>query len=198
MKVLPPARPKRDRADVEAIRDHYGIDSSKPMLVFVRGYYLDTMGQRGKNDINLYDDAAFILSPTLFESFNANTDPAFAGRKLAMLNLGKYQFYKGKHRGQYNALRAYPEGVKLPCTRDGVASICSAINIHKGGSVNGKDGVTWSAGCLTIPWLQYTEWIERVYDQMTRYGQKTIPVVLVENRQTKSGQRLFDHTGKII
>lgn len=198
MKILPPARPKRSQPEIGKVLNHYGIDRTKAALVFVRGYYLDSMGQRGRNDLNVYDDAAFILSPSLFESFNANTDPSFGGRRLAMLNLGKYKFQTGKHRGQYRALRAFPEGVELPCSRDGRASTCRYINIHKGGSVNGRAGVTWSEGCLTIPWLQYSDWVERVYDQIRRYSQQTIDVVLVENRQTESGQHLYDHTGRII
>lgn len=196
--ILPPARPKRDKADIDAIIEHFALDKNRANLVFVRGYYLDSMGARGKQDINIYDDAAFIISPTLFESFNANTDPSFSGRNLAMLNLGVYKYYKGKHRGRYDALRPYPEGVRLACTRDGKVSMCSHTNIHKGGMLNGSAGVTWSLGCLTIPAIQYPEWIARVYAEMSKYKQKTIDVALIENRQTGSGQRLFDGQGRMI
>lgn len=198
MSILPPQRPKRDRADIDAIIDFYALDKTKVSLIFIRGYYLDSMGERGKQDINLYDDAAFIVSPTLFESFNANTDPAFAKRKLAMLNLGKYQFYRGLHRGKYKALRTHPEGGVLNCTRDGIPSACSHINIHKGGMSNGSAGVTWSEGCLTIPSIQYEEWRARLWAEMDKCGQKILDVVLVENRQTPNNQRIFAHTGAMI
>ncbi len=92
-----------------------------------------------------------------------------------MLNPDTYQFYKGKHRGKYNALRAFPEGVKLPCTRNGKPSVCSYINIHKGGFVD-----TFSEGCITVFPAQYDEFIKLVYAEMDNFNQKTIDVVLIE------------------
>lgn len=201
MAIIPPSRPKRDKADVAAILEHHKIALSKACLVFIRGYYLDSMGKRGQNDINVYDDAAFLISPKIFESYNANTDPSFIirdGRALAKLNLGVYQFYRGLHKGRYPALRAYPEGVVLDCTRNGQPSKCSAINIHKGGTVNGRSGVTWSEGCLTIPAIQYPDWKARVWREMDAFKQHEITVILVENRQTANGHQLFDAAGKII
>ncbi len=80
------------------------------------------------------------------------------GRALAELNLGRYQFYRGLHRGRYKALRSYPEGVHLPCTRNGVASTAQYINIHKGSSNPRAKNVVWSEGCLTIVDTQYNDW----------------------------------------
>ncbi len=198
---LPPSRPKRNAADLTAVMERYELNRDKASLIFIRGYYLDSLGKRGENDFNCYDDAAFLISPGGFESFNANTDPSFVikkGKALAKLNPGKYEYYKGKHKGKYDALRPYPEGRAMPCTRNGVQSIAHATNIHKGGITPGSSGVTWSEGCLTIPPMQYLEFISRTYAAMTKCGQKTIEVVLIENRRSGKGQQLYDHTGRII
>lgn len=200
-KIIPPARPRRDNAMLDAVLEHYSLDKEKTNLVFVRGYYLDSMGEKGKNDINLYDDAAFLITPNIRESFNANTEPSFVkknGREMAKLNLGHYIYYRGLHKGKYKALRPYPEGVVLQCTRNGKPSACSHTNIHKGGSNAASFDVVWSEGCLTIPDLQYAEWQARVWAAMDASKQRTIDVVIMENRQTPHGQQLFDKKGRVI
>jgi lysozyme len=202
-KLIPPARPNRDKTRIGAVLKHFKIPPQKVALVFVRGHYLDSMGEKGKNDINIYDDSCFLVNHdfTLFESYNANTDPSFTrrgGRALASLNLGLYDFYRGQHRNKYNALRAFPDGVVLPCTRDGKPSTCQYINIHKGGTSMLGINVTFSEGCLTIPDIQFGDFIARVYDAMRKNAQSTIPVILIENKQTKQGQRWHDESGRII
>lgn len=198
---MPPARPHRDEKKLKALLDHYKLPLDKPYLVFVRGHYLDSMGNKGTNDINMYDDACYLISPRIMDSFNANTDPSFIrqkGKALAMLNLGQYKFYKGKHRGRYYALRTFPEGATLPCTRDGQPSTCSHINIHRGGMTTSSAGVTWSEGCLTIPSMQWTDFITRVYAEMLAVKLKVIDALLIENRQTPEGQKWFDGKGIIL
>ncbi|MFZ9272061.1 MAG: hypothetical protein ACO24B_01455 [Ilumatobacteraceae bacterium] len=202
-RLVPPARPHRDRDRLIRVLVNLGISANLPVLVFIRGHYLDSMGERGKNDINVYDDSCYLIADNFgtFESWNANTDPSFVrrgGRNLARINLGQYDFYQGLHRGKYNALRAFPEGVRIPCTRDGVASTAQYINIHKGGTNPRSVNVTHSEGCLTIPDTQYGDFISRVYDAMNRARQKTVKVVLLENRPTPSGQRWHDSSGRVI
>jgi lysozyme len=195
-RILPPARPHRDRSRLERVLASAKMKPALPVLVFVRGHYLNSMGADSVNDYNIYDDSCYLISQDfqIFESYNANTDPSFVrrgGRTLAKVNLGVYRFYKGKHKGQYNALRAFPEGVRIPCTRDGKASTAQYINIHKGGtSVRGLS-VTFSEGCLTIPDTQYGDFIARVYEAMDRAKVETISVILIENKQTPIGQRWF-------
>lgn len=201
--ILPPSRPKRNAGRIRAVIEHYKCNASLPVIVFVRGHYLNTMGIAGRDDLNIYDDAAFIHSNggRLLESYNANTNPSFVrrgGRNLAQLNLGKYRFYQGLHKGKYKALRAYPEGVTLPVTRNGVLSIAQYINIHKGSTNTRAKDIVWSEGCLTIPDTQYGDFIMRVYAEMDRVGVETVDVLLVENREKDGVQRLFDHTGSVI
>lgn len=197
MRIIPPARPKRDNAVIDAILDHYALDLTKANIIFIRSYYLDSMGAPGKGDANIYDDAVFLITPNVRESFNANTEPSFPKKGHAILNLGKYVFRRGKHKGRYPALRPYPEGVVLKCTRNGVPANCSHTNIHKGGSKTSFD-VVWSEGCLTIPDIQYQEWQTRVWSEMDKLKQATIDVVIVENRPTQHGQQIFDEHGQII
>lgn len=202
-RILPPSRPHRDRQRIEAVLNFYKHDISLPGIVFVRGHYLNSMGEIGRDDLNIYDDACYITGNgfRLFESYNANTNPSFSrkgGRRLAMLNLGPYRFYKGKHKNQYNALRAYPEGVQLPCTREGQPSTAQFINIHKGSTNPKARDIVWSEGCLTIPDTQFGDFIQRVYAEMDRTHTHIIPVYLVENRNTAAGQKWFDASGKVV
>lgn len=177
MSIVPSSRPQQTRDETIAILAQHGItDIDKTYLLGVRGYYKDSMGKKGQNDQAMYDDALFVISPDTFKSYNFNTDPQKAGLKKAKLDAGTYDFYKGLHKKKYNALRPYPEGVSLPCTRDGVKSMCGATNIHKGGFND-----TFSEGCQTIYPSQYDEAMKLIYTEMTKHDQKTIKYVLIEN-----------------
>jgi hypothetical protein len=175
--MVPAGRPKQTREETLAILTDEGVKLKGVVLLGVRGYYKDSMGRKGQNDQAMYDDALFVVTQDgEFKAFNFNTDPQKAGAKKAKLAAGHYEFYKGKHKGKYNALRPYPEGVSLPCTRDGVKSMCGATNIHKGGFHD-----TFSEGCQTIYPSQYDEAMRLIYAQMTKYGQKTVRYILIEN-----------------
>jgi hypothetical protein len=177
MAMVPGKRPQQTREQTLTILSQSLISVIDSVVILgVRGYYKDSMGKVGKNDQAMYDDALIVISPSAYKTFNANTDPQKAGQKKAMLAPGRYQFYKGRHRNKYNALRPYPEGVALPCTRDGVKSMCSHTNIHKGGFSD-----TFSEGCQTLYPSQWNEFIDLVYSQMNKYGQKTVRYLLIEN-----------------
>lgn len=201
--ILPPKRPHRSLERLKAVLAFYKQSINVPVIVFVRGYYLDTMGKPGTDDLNIYDDACFLIGNDfkLFESYNANTNPSFmrrGGRALAQLNLGKYRFYRGMHKNKYPALRAYPEGVTLPVTREGKLSTGQYINIHKGSTNYRANDIVWSEGCLTLPDTQYGDFRQRVWAEMDRVHADTIDVILLENRQTKSGQQFFDGQGNVV
>jgi hypothetical protein len=183
--ILPTTRPKLTRADADKIvKAKFGAQAPKLVILGVRGYY-SKMGATPGNDINLYDDAIFVVG-TKYVAFNANTDPSFykrRGKALAKIDTGNYKFYKGKHKGRYNALRAFPEGVKIPCTRDGKPSTAQYINIHKGGT-SGTD-VTWSEGCQTIPAPQWNEFINLAYREMDDHKVRTVDYILITNEEMK-------------
>jgi lysozyme len=152
-------------------------------LVGIRGYYRDSMGEVGKNDRGIYDDAIFIVSPNAYATFNANTDPSIRRAGIAVLKPGVHRYRKGKHGlskpgGGYPALRPATPGEQLPVTRDGEGegdSMGIAINIHKGGT-----RTTSSEGCQTLYPSQWPAFVALVYSEMDRAGQKTIPYLLVE------------------
>jgi len=151
------------------------LPKDTPFIVGIRGYYLNSMGAKGKNDFGIYDDAILFFDGTTLHAFNGNTDPSKYGIGHACIKAGIIPYYRGKHRGKYDALRPFPEGVKIPCTRDGKDSVAIATNIHKGGEKS-----TGSEGCQTLPPSQWTEFILSVYDTMSRLKMHTINYYLYE------------------
>jgi len=185
--VIPKGRPQRSEADLLKLAHHFFGDNLPDVLIIGnRGYYLDSQGVKGENDIETYDDAVFVLVESkLRQAFNANCDPSKKNRDMAMLDEGIYYFYQGKHKGEYDALRAYPEGVRLPCKRQNrlgkwYKSFCSLINIHKG-----YFGTTGSAGCQTIIKTQWSEFIGLVYGAMNRLKRKKVTYLLVEEKTAR-------------
>ena len=210
--------PNFSRQEIQAVIDHHRKHYSlhfepedKVFLVGVRGYYLDSVGKAGKNDLGVWDDCIAWLSPTGHEAFRGNTDPSRVrkkGRNLAMLDLGVWRFYRGRHRGKYAAFRAFPEGVKWNCTRAGKPSTCSHINIHYGST-----WATWSEGCQTIRKNEFLKDFQpEVYHQIrkhkgavlnnfkTRNGEwsrsTTIPYILIENKRIDGNQYFVDKDGR--
>lgn len=153
----------------------------KVILLGIRGYYKKTMGDPNGNDRGVYDDCVCIITPDHFSAYNANTDPSRFRKGIATLKPGVHYYRKGNHGiskpgGGYPALRPATPGEKLPVSRDGEGdSQGIAINIHKGGR-----NTTSSEGCQTIHPDQWSEFINKVYEELDRWGQKKVPYVLVE------------------
>ena len=147
----------------------------------VRGYRFKTMGNPERNDVGIFDDAFFLVTPDGFYPENANTDPSAFKKGVSVLNLGVHLYKKGKHKiaspNGYAAFRPATKDEGLPVTRDGQGqSIGYAINIHRGGNYT-----TSSLGCQTIPPAQWEAFRSLVYSLMDRNGQKTVPYVLTAN-----------------
>jgi lysozyme len=180
----PKTRPRITAQDVEEIARKHGVKDSVA-IVGIRGYYLRTLGDPKKNDRGIWDDCIAVISPTAFAAYNGNTDPSFWRKGIASLVEGVHKYRKGKHgisRGNpYPALRPANPSESLPVTRDGQLGRSQgvAINIHRGGSINSvSQSVTSSLGCQTIPREQWPSFVNLVYGEMDRYGQKVIPYVL--------------------
>lgn len=184
MPIAPPSRPQQKREASEKMLRSAGV-TDQVSLIGIRGYYLDTMGEKGINDRGIYDDAIILLSPSVYATFNANTDPSVFRKGIATLKSGVHSYKKGNHGisrpdGGYPALRPASPDESVPVTRDNEPDgVGIAINIHRG-SYNG----TSSLGCQTIYPPQWDSFINLVYGEMTRYNQKTIPYFLTENRKS--------------
>lgn len=176
----PPSRPQLSRTNLEHLIAGKLSADYRVVLVGIRGYYQDSMGEKGKNDRGIYDDAIFVVAPDYFTSYNGNTDPSVARKGISVLKPGVHLYRKGKHKiaspNGYAAFRPANAREALPVTRDGIGdSEGIAINIHKG-----SYGSTSSEGCQTIYPDQWKEFQESVYKLMDQYKQTIIPYILIE------------------
>jgi hypothetical protein len=180
MAKQPSSRPQILKEELDRILTHRKVKKSyRAVLIGIRGYYLDSMGEPGKNDRGEYDDAIFLVrrdeagKVELVFRYNANTDPSKGRKGMANLEPGSWLYHVGLHRGQYTALRQ-----KAPVTvkrdEEGNDTGWFGINIHKGGWKS-----TSSEGCQTIVPAQWNEFILRVQAEMKRAGQKVIPYELI-------------------
>lgn len=188
--IVPPSRPQKPRAEVEQILATHQISNLNVALVGIRGYYRDSMGVPGENDRGIYDDAIFVVSPNVYSTFNANTDPTIYRPKVAKLKEGVWYYKKGPHpaRGGYPALRqARPVTVIRDAAVAGGTPYEDTdrprnffwINIHRGSYTT-----TSSLGCQTLFPAQWDAFINTVYSEMARmrYPLTEIPYVLVEQQ----------------
>ncbi len=157
------------------------------------------MGEPGRNDVGIYDDAMFLVGPNVFVAVNANTDPsrygwnAGAGKPMAVLQPGLHWFRRGPHKGktpalrqctdeeaadlgipnegQFRVMRTWKEGDSRNFIEEGYF----AINVHPGG-VNG----TSSEGCQTIPRENARAFLDRVWEETIIAKQFRIPYLLVD------------------
>jgi hypothetical protein len=185
-------------SEVAAKVDALGLDRSVHpfFIVGIRGYYRDTMGAQGRNDIGIYDDAIFLVSPFAFSSFNANTDPSgrrpgygFAKntRGMARLKPGIWIVYRfavhGGRTAQYEAI--CQRGGAVEVMRDGNPDYPHrgdnfGINIHRGAYNS-----TSSLGCQTIYPPQWPAFIAQATDLVKRHHggrwrNVNIPYVLID------------------
>lgn len=184
-KMVPSSRPQFSKQEVLSVLGTIGYDKDKNgsvVLLGIRGYYMDTMGVPDKNDIGIYDDAIFLVSPGYFLSVNANVDPSRDGKKIAHLKTGGPYLYKiGLHnmKNPYEALRQYG---RVTVLRDGkpytdTASAPFYIDIHKGGYTT-----TSSLGCQTIHPSQWQNFLSSVKRELNSYKQDIIPYYLSETK----------------
>jgi lysozyme len=184
MTILPPARPKLSEKEARAMLKRAGVTDAVAVLA-IPGYYAKTMGPTPGNDRGIYDDAMFIVTPTAFAAFNANTDPSIFRHGIATLAPGVHRFRPGRHGisrdlpgkiVSYPAFRPATKGEALPVLRDGIPVNPRpgvATNIHRGG-YNG----TSSEGCQTLPPSQWDAFHALLTAELKRHGQKDFPYLL--------------------
>lgn len=183
-----PNKPQLKRSLLENMIAARGVDLKKYpyILVGIRGYFLNSMGEKNKNDRGIYDDAIILLTPNVYATFNANVDPSVifkTGR--AVLKKGFYLAHKfdihGGTKSQYPAICQRLANVTVIRDGQGEHTGMFGINIHKGGNTT-----TSSEGCQTLPPTQWdafyqlakSEWV-RAYG--TSWNKKVVPYLLMDN-----------------
>lgn len=175
--VVPAARPQLSIVDARKWLAAFGV-TDKVVILAQRGYYRDTMGERGKNDRGIFDDAIIVLSPRVFRTFNGNTDPSDpdTGTRLATLQPGVWQLKLGTHHpGTPNAYPCLVQAGPVTVLRDnGIRETGEFyIHLHHAGF-----NTTTSAGCQTIYRPQWDEAFDLIKGEMEFYGLADIPYVL--------------------
>jgi lysozyme len=209
MSIIPANTPQAALATITAELSHRdslfkgGLKAWPVVILGWRGYFLDTMGRKGKNDRGIYDDAIFIISPTCFRAFNANVDPSLFRDKVASLIPEQVVYYKkGMHRagtpGGHMAWRQSSpvivqrdEFIKPKGVNDSAWGISLgngqwtdknwpggifAINLHKGGT-----NTTSSLGCQTIPPKQWAAFFETLTEEQDRHNSPIVPYLLIHD-----------------
>lgn len=151
----------KPKATLEQVREliaaKFPIPEDEVLFVGVRGYYKDSLGIKGKNDIGIYDDAIFIIHRDECHAFNANCDASIHNYGAARLKEGVWRVYKfDTHRGrksQYPAIcQRAGDVIVTRYGRVGEHVGNFGINIHSGG-LRGTN----SQGCQTIIKTQWSE-----------------------------------------
>ena len=182
------------------------IVSLCPVVVVAnRGYYRDSMGEPGHNDVAIFDDASWIVNLITSEvvPYRWNTDPSGLGNNqaldkgFAILKPGIWPFYRGPHKQKGPAWRQFDDETAERMNLgklflDGHRSKgefevwrgqfgenpewgYQAINIHWGGDYN-----TSSWGCQTAPADQWKDFQTRSYELTTNAKQAVLPYILTE------------------
>jgi hypothetical protein len=165
-----------------------GVDLAKEKVVLLglRGYYADSFGAKGKNDIGVYDDAFAWIDEHDFATFNGNTDPSKYRSRMASLLAGRVWRYKTGHHGSkaYGPYPAFRQAAKVTVMRyvDGKQWDKDVglfgINIHHGSKGTGNG--TSSLGCQTIPYAQWKAFKEFGYMLIARHGVKDFAYGLID------------------
>lgn len=169
-------------------------------VLAVRGYWKSSMGDPGRNDVGVWDDAFFLVTPNTMLAERANTDPsrvgwnAGVGKPYFMLDPGIWYFYPGAHKGVRPAFRqaddadvakrlGIPHEGKFTGTRmwgfgdkrNYKETGHQQVDIHPGGIEN-----TSSWACLTLPKARAKVWLQTATAELKAYSQKLLPVILIE------------------
>lgn len=178
---------------MELARQAYGGGILPRVSVLaVRGYYQDSMGESGRNDVGIYDDAFFIITPSGVTPFNGNTDPsrygwnAGAGKFMARLKTGVWTYRPIiHHASRPDGYPAFGQG-DSPVTVERMSADgeihneetgCFGINLHRGG-ING----TSSEGCLTVPREQWESFHTTLGHALFAADLRTFPLILIEGQ----------------
>tara|TARA_R110000824_G_scaffold139514_4_gene304671 strand:+ start:132 stop:731 length:600 start_codon:yes stop_codon:yes gene_type:complete len=195
--MLPKSKPQIGREEIVDLLVSQGLwrdrNLSTAIVVGIRGYMLDSMGEWGKNDRGIYDDAIILLTPDSCQTFNGNTDPSRHKPSMAQLvSPQKVTYVLGYH--GYNSKyghQAFRQNSPVIVNRDGGEGSGDKlsdgtftdrrrsrfwINLHRGGNTT-----TSSAGCQTLPPSQWGDFYSATKRAMSKYNNNKINYYLVSN-----------------
>ena len=169
-------------------------------MLGVRAYRKSTMGNPKRNDVGIFDDMLGLVSPGVWRPENANTDPSRlgwnpgVGKPYGMLEPGVWWFYPGPHKGRSPAFRQSDDADvarKLGIPHDGKFLVKrmwgwddprnylewghQQVNIHPAAMSS-----TSSWLCMTLPYDRAHNWLQTGWDELKKYKQKKIPLVLID------------------
>lgn len=194
--LLPASKPNAPLSAIMAAAQtawrtqHTELALPELFVLAVRGYYRDSMGLAGRNDLAIYDDAFFIVSPYGCSRWNGNADPSRigwnggAGKYMARLKTGVWTFRRLKHHASRpDGYMAFGQGgSELTVQRmksDGSVhdeeTGCFGINLHRGG-LNG----TSSEGCITVPPSQWPSFYGTLAAALEMTRLKTFSLILID------------------
>lgn len=95
--IVPEQRPALDLQKARALLSARGV-TEQVALLGVRGFFGE-MGHAPGNEIGLYDDAVFLVTPEACTGFIFNTDPSKSAPSDVMLKPGLWRYRRGWHNG---------------------------------------------------------------------------------------------------
>src|SRR5215217_9645972 len=183
-------------------KDDTALTVSPPpaFVLAVRGYRAASMGKTPDNEVGIFDDAFFLVTPTGMLAENANTDPSKVGwnpgvgKPYFMLDEGLWYFYPGAHKGVRPAFRQADDAAtarRLGIPRRGEFTGTriygfdnpknyketghQQVNIHPGGEEN-----TSSWACQTVPKSRAKNWLQAATDALAFNDRRLLPYLLVK------------------
>jgi lysozyme len=206
MPARPATLPKASRTLVaqKALKRWRADGNEGPLPVVyvlaVRAYRKRTMGDPGRNDVGIFDDAFFLVTPDGMLAENANTDPSRlgwnpgVGKPYGILQPGVWWFYPGPHKGLKGCFRQADDAAvakKLGIPHEGKFKVMrmwgwddprnylewghQQVNIHPA-----TVSSTSSWLCLTLPWDRAKAWLAAATGALKKHRQKLLPVILIE------------------
>ena len=203
MSLSIPPRPQIPRAKLVALaKKHFPGVLPAVFVVGSPGYFMRSMGNPAKNDRGIYDDAFMIVSPTVYATFNGNTDPAVHRAGVAALVAPQVIWYRPGYHGYGKASGhpAFRQDSPVVVTRDGIVRSVGFRHTTYGISLgDGKwtdegwgDGerfwtnnhrggrnATNSLGCLTVPPDQWDAYYALIMSELKRHKQDRFPMILI-------------------
>lgn len=176
----------------------------RPLSLEDKVWILGIRGCNGPNQVGIYDDALFLITPNGVEGFNGNTDPSRLIKGVAQLVPGTYYYKKGLHGLHHldlndphqkdildEAIRsgrdisnltywAFRQDSDVSVKREGDDTV-HTDNVQNRFWIDihrGGYNTTSSAGCQTIHPDQWPDFKGKGYAAMDEFNQTRIPYVL--------------------